>query len=40
VNFEIIPHLRYGRDWFLKPTRGARFGMWYRERAQAVSYAR
>jgi hypothetical protein len=37
--FEIAPHPRFRGDWLLKPTRGAPFGLWYRDRAQAVSYA-
>ena len=36
---EIIPHPRYRGEWLLKPTRGAPFGLWYRDRAHAVSYA-
>ena len=39
VLFEITPHPRYRGEWLLKPTRGAPFGLWYRERAHAVSYA-
>ena len=39
VNFEIVPHPKFRSDWFLKPTRGAPFGLWYRDRAEAVSYA-
>lgn len=39
VNFDIVPHPKFGSDWFLKPTRGAPFGLWYRDRAHAVSYA-
>jgi hypothetical protein len=39
VTFEIIPHPRSRGDWLLKPTRGAPFGLWYRDRAHAVSYA-
>jgi hypothetical protein len=39
VCFEIIPHPRSRGDWLLKPTRGAPFGLWYRDRAHAVSYA-
>jgi hypothetical protein len=34
-----MPHPRYCGDWLLKPTRGAPFGLWYRDRAHAVSYA-
>jgi len=37
--FEIIPHPRYRGDWFLKPTRGAPFGLWYPNRQDAVNYA-
>jgi Uncharacterized protein conserved in bacteria (DUF2188) len=37
VVFDVIPHP--GGEWLLKPTRGAPFGLWYRERAHAVSYA-
>ena len=39
IRFEILPHPRYRDDWLLKPTRGAPFGLWYRYRADAVSYA-
>jgi hypothetical protein len=39
IRFEIVPHPRYGGDWLLKPTRGAPFGLRYRDRAYAVSYA-
>ena len=39
ANFDIIPHPKFRGDWFLKPARGAPFGLWYRDRAQAVSYA-
>jgi hypothetical protein len=34
-----FPHPRYRGDWLLKPTRGAPFGLWYRDRAHGVSYA-
>ena len=39
VVFEVIPHPHHRGEWLLKPTRGAPFGLWYRERAHAVSYA-
>jgi hypothetical protein len=39
IGFEIVPHPRYRGDCLLKPTRGAPFGLWYRDRAYAVSYA-
>jgi hypothetical protein len=39
VVFEIIPHPHHRGEWLLKPTRGAPFGLWYLERAHAVSYA-
>jgi hypothetical protein len=33
VRFEgIVPHPRSRGDWLLKPTRGARCGLWYRDR--------
>ena len=37
--FEIVPHPRSPGEWLLKPTRGVPFGLWYRDRAHAVSYA-
>jgi hypothetical protein len=37
--FEIIPHPRSHGDWLLKPTQDAPFGLWYKDRAHAVSYA-
>jgi hypothetical protein len=37
--FEIVPHPRARGDWLLKPNRGAPFGLWYRDREHAVSYA-
>lgn len=39
TTLEIVPHPRSRRDWLLKPNRGAPFGLWYRDRADAVSYA-
>ena len=39
VTFEIIPHPRLPGDWFLKPTRGVPFGLWYRDRQFAINYA-
>ena len=39
VTFEIIPHPRFRGDWLLKPTWGAPFGLWYRDRQFAISYA-
>lgn len=39
ITFEIVPHRRSRGDWLLKPTRGAPFGLRYRNRADAVSYA-
>jgi hypothetical protein len=39
TKFEIVPHPHFRGDWLLKPTRGAPFGLWYRDRAHAVSYA-
>jgi hypothetical protein len=39
LTFEIVPHPRYRDDWLLKPNRGAPFGLWYGDRAHAVSYA-
>jgi len=38
TSFDIVPHPRYRGDWLLKPSRGAPFGLWYKERAYAVSY--
>ena len=37
--FDVVPHPRFRDDWLLKPNRGAPFGLWYRDRAHAVSYA-
>ena len=39
VTFEVIPHPRFRSDWLLKPTWGAPFGLWYRDRHFAISYA-
>jgi len=39
TTFEIVPHPRSRGDWLLKPSRGAPFGLRYKERAYAVSYA-
>jgi hypothetical protein len=39
LTFEIVPHPRWRGDWLLKPNRGAPFGLWYRDRDHAVSYA-
>lgn len=39
VTFDIVPHRGSRADWFLNPTRGAPFGLWYRDRQHAVSYA-
>jgi len=39
VTFEVIPHPRYRGDWLLKPTWGVPFGLWYRDRQFATSYA-
>ena len=36
---QLIPHPRSRGDWMLKPNRGAPYGLWYRDRAHAVSYA-
>jgi hypothetical protein len=39
VTFEVVPHPRSRGDWFLKPTWGAPFGLWYRDRQFAINYA-
>jgi hypothetical protein len=39
ITFVIVPHPRYRGDWLLRPNRGAPFGLWYRDRSHAVSYA-
>ena len=39
VTLEIIPHPRFRVDWLLKPSWGAPFGLWYRDRQFAISYA-
>ena len=39
VVFEVIPHPHHRCEWLLKPTTRRAFGLWYRERAHAVSYA-
>ena len=40
IVFEIVPHLRSHGDWLLRLTRGAPFGMWFREGKHAESYAK
>ena len=37
--FEIVPYSRSRGEWLLKPCRGAPFGLRYRDREYAVSYA-
>jgi hypothetical protein len=39
VTLEVIPHRRFRGDWLLKPTWGAPFGLWYRDRQFAINYA-
>ena len=39
ITFAIVSHPRSRGDWMLKPNRGAPFGLWYRDRDHAVSYA-
>ena len=39
ITFEVIPHPRFRGDWLLKPAWGAPFGLWYRDRQFAISYA-
>lgn len=39
IGFEIVPHPHFRGDWLLKRSRGAPFGLWYRDRDHAVSYA-
>jgi hypothetical protein len=39
VRFEVVPHPLHRGDWLLKPTARIPFGLWYRERQSAVSYA-
>jgi hypothetical protein len=39
LTFEIVPHPRSRGDWLLKPCRSAPFGLWYRDREHAISYA-
>jgi hypothetical protein len=39
VSFDIVPHPRCRGEWWLKPARGAPFGLWYRDRDHAISYA-
>jgi len=39
VTFEVIAHPRFCGDWLLKPTWGAPFGLWYRDRQFAIKYA-
>ena len=39
LTFEIVPHSLSRGDWLLKPNRGAPFGLWYRDRTHAISYA-
>jgi hypothetical protein len=39
VASEVIPHPRFRGDWLLKPTWGARCGLWYRQRQFGVSHA-
>jgi hypothetical protein len=39
VRFEVVPHPLHRDDWLLKPSARIPFGLWYRQRRSAVSYA-